>query len=553
MESDAGVKLKRVCNKVRLGVRAAKVIRSVTEDEMRQTERKELMEKIAVICSNKKNADNMESDAGVKLKRVCNKVRLGVRAAKVIRSVTEDEMRLTEINTVPEESAGKGTISYTYRKNRTLLKAVPELTQLALGYVCVARAPPVSPTRIAAFSTDFSPEFTIALPKAATTIDHSRFIKPKVRSYSIRYVMGFPRGISKIHISTDERKAGVVLAKRRVIPQKARTDYSHISKEEEMDKGVQVIDLRRQRTIGVLRQQMSLSWCEEIRWMLFNSERMVSCSSEGVVTLWDVAKMRVKKIYEDTRNESLNSLLCLDLSLDGRYIAGGGDLYTDEGNLLGTAVIWSLDDGKLVSSFPHHTHPVTACTFHPLSSSVYTGDFSGQIYHWDLTTAEIFRKIPGHTYSIRSLISHNDILISADERFTRAWSAETYLPLWTKHLGEPATTHSVASDTRDAEDVEETPNEEKYMMRSECEGLTLKQRLVVPFPAGLVGCCIFGSQLFEILDSATGEVFLSVPMPSIITAAAGSRTMCLLGDIHGNLYALDLEMSHMLSSNVGVR
>eukprot|EP01064_Diplonema_japonicum_P026108 TRINITY_DN37522_c0_g1_i1.p1 TRINITY_DN37522_c0_g1~~TRINITY_DN37522_c0_g1_i1.p1 ORF type:complete len:535 (+),score=63.74 TRINITY_DN37522_c0_g1_i1:27-1631(+) len=474
-----------------------------------------------------------------KLKTTAHKVRLGLKASKAMKAKANAAFQetLVELHTIPSESPEQATIAITHSKNRTLLKPDNELILLAAGRECIRRPPPSKHAKLLSISSSFSPNFTYEQPRDLTTLDTSTFIKPKLKSYSLRYVTGYSRGISKIHISSDERLAAFALAKRKVYPTGGGNEMFCKTKQDEIDRAVHVFELQRERPLGILHQSLALTWSEEIRWAPWSIERMFSCTSDGVLTLWDVAKMRSKRVYEDTREESqMNNLLCLAVSPNGLYVVAGGDLYTEEGTLQGGLVSWKVDDGQEMTAFGEHKHPVTCCMFSAVCSErLYSGDSRGTVFHWEIETGLVLNKISGHT-SVRSILTYSECLITADEQFVCRWALPDCKPEWVRQIGEEPV--EVGDEADVARLMENTvPN-------------NMKQRLVVGFPAGLLGCCIFGSSEFELLDLESGTVVLTIPTTSVITCAAAGRSVCLLGDINGNVFSLKLEMSHMLPSHI---
>jgi serine/threonine protein kinase/WD40 repeat protein len=90
-------------------------------------------------------------------------------------------------------------------------------------------------------------------------------------------------------------------------------------------------------------------------------------------------------------------------------------------------LLWQYETGELLQRLegPHSDHPA-AIAFSPDGNSLFSGDHSGVLVQWNVTTGEVVRYFEGHSESITSLDVNSDgtRLLSSGE-FTHLWDIET--------------------------------------------------------------------------------------------------------------------------------
>eukprot|EP01064_Diplonema_japonicum_P018380 TRINITY_DN2706_c0_g1_i1.p1 TRINITY_DN2706_c0_g1~~TRINITY_DN2706_c0_g1_i1.p1 ORF type:complete len:646 (+),score=56.62 TRINITY_DN2706_c0_g1_i1:76-2013(+) len=359
---------------------------------------------------------------------------------------------------------------------------------------------------------------------------------------------------------------------------------------------VRCVDLRTGMTIGMLKQKGFDP--EATADMLFSvdDQHLISCSSEGSVFLWHMGKMKIHKTFEvGAEFNPTGRLFQVRCSNDGRYVATCGEDIDDDGITCGQVAVWLSDGPKQVQAFMGHKHPVITLTFHPDNKTICSGDKGGHLLIWDAESGEIHKRISSHMITMRTVHYMSATrLLSADERFTRVWEVDheqhVYTPVWTKHLDSEAVMWSVAKaeaekeaaeDAESAEDGSQNPEETSDANKSVtpspktsaysgfgCRKLSshededrdptdftlmkppssqsrTRQRMLVPMPCGVLLSCVSLREV-HLLCPETGEVLSTINTKAPISCAAGGRSTCVLGDIWGNVSALDIEMSNSL-------
>jgi WD40 repeat protein len=139
----------------------------------------------------------------------------------------------------------------------------------------------------------------------------------------------------------------------------------------------------------------------------------IATVSHKLLQLWDACTHR-ELLRKEADSEHLNWVA---FSPDGKYVATTGHS--------GTAMVWEVKTGKVVSSFKGHQTHVFCVAFHPKGKYLATGDSDCNVKFWDLTGHEI-RTIPRHSDDV-PLSGHTDFVsslaFSPDEKYlaTASW------------------------------------------------------------------------------------------------------------------------------------
>eukprot|EP01061_Rhynchopus_euleeides_P019353 TRINITY_DN31799_c0_g1_i2.p1 TRINITY_DN31799_c0_g1~~TRINITY_DN31799_c0_g1_i2.p1 ORF type:complete len:661 (+),score=192.49 TRINITY_DN31799_c0_g1_i2:246-2228(+) len=366
-------------------------------------------------------------------------------------------------------------------------------------------------------------------------------------------------------------------------------------KVEALSRVIRCIDSRTATISGSMKQKCFDP--EATSDMLFTNEdqHLLSCSSEGSVFIWNIGRMKVHKTLEIGQDYNPPGRLHqVRVSPDGKTVAACGEDIDDDGRTVGQVPVWDVDSAKQILSFQSHKAPVLCLAFHPDSKHIASGDRHGSILLWVVTTGEVLKKIKGHTISMRSVyFLPNNLFMSADERFTRVWDAAAdYRPMWTKHIdttegkkfeGKFKPTGLAGADDESDESEEEdeaqkdvppsprkdgeqenmsssgsrstmsVPQSPKcpksLVMQAPANQSKLRQRMVVPVPCGLLMSCLSIREI-QLIDVETGDVCDTFQTKAPVACAAGGRAAAVLGDIWGNVYSLDFEVSNPLPATM---
>ena len=451
--------------------------------------------------------------------------------------------------------------------------------------------PPLQPLTI---HSDISPPFTINLTEEesakftkqsdAHTVDmgdltvqdllQSRMVRTKYKGANLRALNGFLKPLTTIAISSDDRLITTALGRSKNIPvrdaglglqicgseqgsrtgsvvsaQSRNSSLGSINgqvKMEAMARIIRCIDSRSSVVVGMMKQKCFDP--EATSDMIFTNEdqHLVSCSSEGSVFIWHVGRLKVHKTLEVGQDYNPPGRLHqVRVSPNGKTVAACGEDIDDDGRTVGQVPVWDVDSAKQILSFGSHRAPVLCLAFHPDSKHIASGDRHGTILLWAAATGEVQKKIKGHTISMRSMyFIRDDVFISADERFTRAWNAaEDYRPLWTKHIDEkdsvaftgkfkPTGLQGADDESDESEEESEEDDSDKdcfgvskkdgdenlsssggsrnssvpqspkcpkaLLMAAPANQSKLRQRLVVPLPCGLLLSCLSIREVCEL-------------------------------------------------------
>jgi WD40 repeat protein len=106
----------------------------------------------------------------------------------------------------------------------------------------------------------------------------------------------------------------------------------------------------------------------------------------------------------------------LAVSPDNRIVATGADD--------GSAKLWEISTGRLMSVFKGHMAPVTSLAFTPDGHVLFTGSLDKTVIAWDMSTGREVRKIMGHTEGVIGLSvtpDGNCLLTRSLDRTVKLW------------------------------------------------------------------------------------------------------------------------------------
>jgi WD40 repeat protein len=129
--------------------------------------------------------------------------------------------------------------------------------------------------------------------------------------------------------------------------------------------------------------------------------------SGGKVELYDVPSRRLESTYDGVSN-----VQSVAMSADNRWIAAGGGIYGQPGEL----VIWNVGKPKPVHALIAHRNVVADIKFHPDSRRLFSGSYDRTIRIWDVPRGLEMLNLRGHGREVTALdlTSDGNILASAD-------------------------------------------------------------------------------------------------------------------------------------------
>lgn len=132
------------------------------------------------------------------------------------------------------------------------------------------------------------------------------------------------------------------------------------------------------------------SWVRDLAF-IDNGQTLVSAGCDDRISLWTTDADKPTAKAEIVAHKGW--VRCLDVSPDGQQFASGGN---DQ-----LVKLWS-SDGKLIREFQGHDSHVYSVFFHPDGQLLLSGDLSGKVHQWELSSGKLLRTFDGkslHTYN----------------------------------------------------------------------------------------------------------------------------------------------------------
>jgi WD40 repeat protein/tRNA A-37 threonylcarbamoyl transferase component Bud32 len=158
-----------------------------------------------------------------------------------------------------------------------------------------------------------------------------------------------------------------------------------------------------------------------------DGKSLVSCSRDGSVKLWDIAK---KRIIRDFSGHSENAW-AVRVSPDGKLVAAGSGAWSNKER--GKVVVWRRDTGKIVQTLAGHTAAITQLRFTSggkrlVAGSAHQTQSKGEFIIWDVESGEIASRI--NTGGIYGLA------VSPDDRVIATCGASGQIHVWDANSAE---------------------------------------------------------------------------------------------------------------------
>ncbi len=129
------------------------------------------------------------------------------------------------------------------------------------------------------------------------------------------------------------------------------------------------------------------------------------------------------RFIDSTFAQVFGSILCLDFSPDGQYVALG--------DALGKIQLWSLVTGQLHASYASVDGRIHCLAFSPDGQCLASGSDQGQVELWELSTGQRLAQLKGHSRFVWSLAwgpSGRWLVTGGGDRSLRLWSVASLLP-----------------------------------------------------------------------------------------------------------------------------
>jgi WD40 repeat protein/tRNA A-37 threonylcarbamoyl transferase component Bud32 len=150
---------------------------------------------------------------------------------------------------------------------------------------------------------------------------------------------------------------------------------------------------------------------------------LVSCSRDGTVKLWNIAK---KQVVRDFSGQGSNAW-AVRVSPDGKLVAAGSGAW--DGKERGKVVVWRRDTGKILHTFGGPTAAITQLRFTSDGKRLVAGSGHqtrriGELIIWDVEQEQILKKIRAGGFAI------NGLAISSDNLFIATCGADGQIHVW---------------------------------------------------------------------------------------------------------------------------
>eukprot|EP00754_Rhynchopus_humris_P039610 Rhum_TRINITY_DN2268_c0_g1::Rhum_TRINITY_DN2268_c0_g1_i1::g.6576::m.6576 len=200
-----------------------------------------------------------------------------------------------------------------------------------------------------------------------------------LRSVGIRAICGFPKSISCVALSPDEKQIACAM----VVMQPLALRTTRVLKSTSQSKvpepankqayTLRMVDVRNGQVMSIYRDREP-ELDPQINSIHWGVEAQTVITGSGEVRIWDTSKQRNIK---SVTSEHTRLVLCTAVSPCMKVIAAGMDMQGDfEG------VVMLFREGRTTHTFTQHSAPVCALAFSPDSNAVASAALDGEIIGW---------------------------------------------------------------------------------------------------------------------------------------------------------------------------
>jgi len=139
-------------------------------------------------------------------------------------------------------------------------------------------------------------------------------------------------------------------------------------------------------------------------------------------TLHNVS-LQFAQFVDSTLTQVFGSILCLDFSPDGQFVAFG--------DALGKIQLWNLATGQLQASYAAVEGRIHCLAFSPNGQCLASGGDQGRLDLWEPSTGQRLAQLKGHSRFVWSLAwgpSGRWLVTGGGDRGLRLWSVASFLP-----------------------------------------------------------------------------------------------------------------------------
>eukprot|EP00754_Rhynchopus_humris_P050620 Rhum_TRINITY_DN9063_c0_g1::Rhum_TRINITY_DN9063_c0_g1_i1::g.31370::m.31370 len=393
---------------------------------------------------------------------------------------------------------------------------------------------------------------------------NTRVAESAFRGCSLRYLVGFSRPVVAMAISPCERTASLVTRRGRPLPVSAsqsdlsigkpiRGSFSSLpssaladglakackeAKVVNFEKAIRQIDLRTGAWVGLYKEGCEVLTCTDMAY-LRDGQHLVTGSHEGCTRIFQTDIPKVKKEFVD--EEDVTAVGTVACSNDKKHTACSVRMEAGGSGV----IVYAIEPMRALTTFTAHECPVVTLAFHP-SLPVIASACRHRTLLWKIDDGGLLQALPSlGEHGVRSLAFSSDAtLYTMESRTIQCWAQiacrggePTYELTWTKM-------NDVAKPQRlDAGSVDDrTAGTDSISLNSSygpSDGSAQQNRRIFTLP-GRALLLLSSSPAVTILDATTGDVLGEVHLRDAPVAAAVGRTMALISDKSGNVYALDI-------------
>ncbi|MBR8827091.1 MAG: trypsin-like peptidase domain-containing protein [Gomphosphaeria aponina SAG 52.96 = DSM 107014] len=155
----------------------------------------------------------------------------------------------------------------------------------------------------------------------------------------------------------------------------------------------------------------------EVSSLAINQDLMVSGNSDGTISLWSLGNGKLITSWRG-HFQAVNSVA---IAPDGKTLATGSDDHTIK--------IWDLTTNKLIRTLTGHKNAVTTLTFTPDNQTLASGSWDQTIKLWHYQTGQLLHTLAGHSALVSSLA------ITPNGKILVSGSKDTTIILWDLNSG----------------------------------------------------------------------------------------------------------------------
>ena len=152
----------------------------------------------------------------------------------------------------------------------------------------------------------------------------------------------------------------------------------------------------------------------------FDSRRLLAVFDDGSVRVWNAEDGSRQAVFNTLREGSIGQVEAATFSTDGLSVAAGARS--------GTARIWNVQTGAVISNLLGHEGKVNCVCFSPSGKNIATCSDDGTARLWRVTDGRELIVFRGHTGPVKHIQLSPDgcfVVTASDDRTARLWDVVT--------------------------------------------------------------------------------------------------------------------------------